>query len=319
MNGGAVKNNSSSHDVRGEPSRTGSAGSAPDGGIIGRIRDLLPTLPEAQGTTARLILEDPAAAARMTILDLADACGVSTGSVTRFCRTLSLPGYSALRLALASDSGRSEHDTWQDNIGRDISESEDVRAVAAAISAGVRQTVGETLARVDLAAVERAAAAIAQARRVEICGAGGSGSMAAEFQQRIYRIGVPAWWSADTHVALTGAALLGPRDVLLALSHSGRTREITDLAAEAASRGASTVAVVGDPGSPLARRVDTVLATTVTDEGPAGHTILSRHAQMAVLDLLYIAVAQRTYDQSTEAMAATTEAVRPYKHPHDRQ
>jgi DNA-binding MurR/RpiR family transcriptional regulator len=34
---------------------------------------------------------------------------------------------------------------------------------------------------------------------------------------------------------------------------------------------------------------------------------------MAVLDLLYVAVAQRTYDQTTEAMAATAEAVRPYK------
>ncbi|MEW2546850.1 MurR/RpiR family transcriptional regulator [Streptomyces sp. NPDC047002] len=284
-------------------------------GVTDRIRELLPTLPEAQHTTARLILEDPAAAARMTILDLADACGVSTGSITRFCRSLGLPGYSALRLALATDTGRSERETWRANIGRDISESEDVSAVAAAISAGVRHTVGETLARVDLAAVEQAAAAIAAARRVEICGAGGSGSTAAEFHQRVYRIGVPAWCTADTQVALTGAALLGPRDVLLAVSHSGRTREITDLAAEAASRGAATVAVVGDPASPLARRVDTVLATTVTAEGPADHTILSRHAQMAVLDLLYIALAQRTYGQSTEAMAATTEAVSPYKHP----
>ncbi|MFF0791881.1 MurR/RpiR family transcriptional regulator [Streptomyces spiralis] len=287
---------------------------AVDGGIVGRIRALLPDLPEAQRTTAALILDDPAAAARMTILDLADACKVSTGSITRFCRTLALPGYSALRLALASDTGRSEQETWQANIGRDISEKDDIRLVASAISAGVRHAVGATLAAIDLDAVEQAASAIARAPRVEICGAGGSGSMGAEFQQRVYRIGVPAWSWSDTQVALTGAALLGPDDVLLALSHSGRTREVTDLAAEAASRGATTVAVVGDLDSPLARRVDLVLATTVPDDGPGHHTVLSRHAQMAVLDLLYIAIAQRTYDQSTEAMAATSEAVRPYKH-----
>ncbi|MBC2866926.1 MurR/RpiR family transcriptional regulator [Streptomyces mexicanus] len=287
---------------------------AGDGGIVGRIRELLPELPEAQRTTAESILDDPAAAARMTILDLADACGVSTGSITRLCRTLGLPGYSALRLALASDTGRSGQETWQANIGRDISEKDDIRLVASAISAGVRHAVGATLAAIDLDAVEQAASAIARARRVEICGTGGSASMGAEFQQRVYRIGVPAWSWSDTQVALTGAALLGPDDVLLALSHSGRTREVTDLAAEAASRGATTVAVVGDLDSPLARRVDLVLATTVPDDGPGHHTVLSRHAQMAVLDLLYIAVAQRTYDQSTEAMAATSEAVRPYKH-----
>lgn len=286
---------------------------AMDGGIVDRIRELLPDLPEAQRSTAALILDDPAAAARMTIVDLAEACGVSTGSVTRFCRTLALPGYSALRLALASDTGRSVRETWQANMGRGISEHDDIRQVARAIAAGVRHAVGETLGGLDLAAVERAADLVAAARRVEICGAGGSGSMGAEFQQRVYRIGVPAWSWSDTQVALTGAALLGPQDVLLALSHSGRTREVTDLAAEAASRGATTVAVVGDLDSPLARRVDLVLATTVPDDGPGHSTILSRHAQMAVLDLLYIAIAQRTYDQSTEAMAATSEAVRPYK------
>ncbi|GLW01413.1 hypothetical protein [Streptomyces lavendulae] len=41
--------------------------------------------------------------------------------------------------------------------------------------------------------------------------------------------------------------------------------------------------------------------------------VLARHAQMAVLDVLYVAVAQRTYDSTTVAMAATQEAVRPYR------
>jgi DNA-binding MurR/RpiR family transcriptional regulator len=284
-----------------------------DEGVVDRIRELLPALPEAQRTAAALILDDPAAVARMTILDLADACRISTGSITRFCRTLGLPGYAALRIALASDTGRTGRDTWRANMGGQISEHDELSRVADAVSAGVRQAVGETLARLDLAAVEAAASAIAGARRGEICGVGGSAAMGAEFQQRIFRIGVPAWSWSDTQIALTGAALLGPHDVMLALSHSGRTREVTELAAEAAARGATCVAISNDPQSPLARRVDLLLATTVRTDGPGHHTILSRHAQMAVLDLLYVAVAQRTYDQTTEAMAATAEAVRPYK------
>jgi len=285
---------------------------ATDDGVVDRIRELLPGLPEAQRATAVLILDDPAAVARMTILDLADACKVSTGSITRFCRSLGLPGYAALRIALASDSGRSGRETWQANIGQ-ISEHDELGQVAEAISAAVRHSVGETLSRLDLSAVERAASVIAGARRVEICGVGGSAGMGTEFQHRIFRIGVPAWSWSDTQVALTGAALLGPQDVMVAISHSGRTREVTDLAAEAAAQGATTVAITNDLGSPLARRVDLVLATAVRTDAPGHATILSRHAQMAVLDLLYIAVAQRTYDQSTEAMAATSEAVRPYK------
>jgi DNA-binding MurR/RpiR family transcriptional regulator len=284
-------------------------------GVVERIRALESGLPEAQRSAAALILDDPAAAARMTILDFADACGVSTGSVTRFCRSLGLPGYAALRIALASDTGRTERETWQANIGRQISENDELARVAEAISAAVRHSVGETLARLDLAAVERAASAIAGARRVEICGTGGSAGMGTEFQHRVFRIGVPAWSWSDTQVALTGAALLGPLDVMLAISHSGSTREVVDLAAEAAARGATTVGLTNDPRSPLARRVDVLLSTSVHPDAPGHASILSRHAQMAVLDLLYIAVAQRTYDQTTEAMAATTQAVSPYKQP----
>ncbi|SEG92242.1 transcriptional regulator, RpiR family [Actinacidiphila yanglinensis] len=288
---------------------------ATDDGVVERIRGLMPELPEAQRATAALILDDPASVARMTILDLAEACGVSTGSITRFCRSLGLPGYAALRIALASDSGRTGRETWQENIGRQISENDGLAQVAGAISAAVRHSVGETLDRLDLPAVERAASAIAGARRVEICGTGGSAGMGTEFQHRIFRIGVPAWSWSDTQVSLTGAALLGPLDVMLAISHSGTTREVTDLAAEAAARGATTIALTNDPRSPLARRVDLLLTTAVPTDAPGHASILSRHAQMAVLDLLYVAVAQRTYDQSTEAMAATAEAVRPYKQP----
>lgn len=42
-------------------------------------------------------------------------------------------------------------------------------------------------------------------------------------------------------------------------------------------------------------------------------SILARHAQPAVLDVLYVAVARRTFEQYREALAVTTEAVRPYK------
>ena len=57
------------------------------------------------------------------------------------------------------------------------------------------------------------------------------------------RIRVPVWYRSDSHTALTNAALLGPGDVAIGLSHSGRTREVIETLAEAADHGALTVAV----------------------------------------------------------------------------
>lgn len=282
-------------------------------GIIERVRELLPALPDAQRALAELVLADPAAVARMTILELAERCAVSTGTITRFCRALGMNGYAPLRIALASDSGRTGHGTWAAHIGSDVTEADDIRRVADVIAANVGHVVTQAIGNVDLAAMDRAAGLVAAARRAEVYGVGGSGATASEFQQRLYRIGVSAWTHTDTHQALTGAALMTRGDVLVALSHSGRTREVLDLVAEASARGATVVAITNDSGSPVARAADLVLATGVHEIGRRTETIMGRHAQLAVLDVLYIAIAQRTFEQTRKAMAITADAVRPYK------
>ncbi|MEU9714051.1 hypothetical protein [Streptomyces sp. NPDC047976] len=63
----------------------------------------------------------------------------------------------------------------------------------------------------------------------------------------------------------------------------------------------------------MAAQAELTLATCVRASGLRAEAVLARHAQMTVLDVLYIAVAQRTYARTTEAMAATQEAVRPYR------
>ncbi|SEH02605.1 DNA-binding transcriptional regulator, MurR/RpiR family, contains HTH and SIS domains [Nonomuraea solani] len=286
----------------------------PSSGIIERIRGLLPTMPDAQRSLAELVLGDPAAVARMTIVELAERCGVSTGTITRFCRALGMNGYAALRIALASDSGRIGGGTWAAHIGTDVTEGDDIRRVANVISANIGRVVAEAIGNLDLAAVDRAASLLAAARRVMVYGVSGSATTALGFQQRLYQIGVPAWFDTDTHVALAGAALMTRGDVLVVVSHNGRTREVCDLTDEARSHGARTIAVTNDLASPVARRAELALATAVYEMGSSDtENILARHAQLAVLDVLYIAIAQRTFEQTREAIAITTEAVRPYK------
>ncbi|MFI9596460.1 MurR/RpiR family transcriptional regulator [Nonomuraea sp. NPDC052265] len=282
-------------------------------GVVARIAEMAPSMPEAQRTIADLVLTDPGAVARLTILDLADRCGVSTGSVTRLCRSLGLNGYAELRLALASDSGRSKAEPWSLSIGADVTEHDGLPRIAEVVSAAIAQATTETLAGLDLAAAARACSLIAAARRVWVFGAGGSSTVASELQQRLYHVGVPAWTSTDTHIALSGTALLGPGDVVVAISHSGRTKEVVDLVSEAMSHGAATIAICNDPASPLAARAELTLLTRVAQTGFRTEAMAARHGQLAVIDVLFITVAQRTFDQAGETMAAAQQAVQPYK------
>ena len=127
---------------------------------------------------------------------------------------------------------------------------------------------------------------------------------------RLERIRVPVWYRSDTHTALTNAALLGPGDVAIGLSHCGRTREVIEMLAEAADHGALTVAVTSFARSPLAEVADVVFTTSVHETTFRLAALSALHSQLLVLDLIYVAVAQRTYERTAEALELTARAVR---------
>jgi DNA-binding MurR/RpiR family transcriptional regulator len=163
--------------------------------------------------------------------------------------------------------------------------------------------------------VDRVASAIAEAGRVEITGLGSSGTAGQEMAFRLERIRVPVWYRPDTHRALTNAALLRSGDVAIGLSHSGRTREVIEALAEAGDQGALTVAITSFARSPLAEVADIVLTTSVHETTFRLAALSALHSQLVVLDLIYVAVAQRTFDRTAEALEFTVRAVDAHRLP----
>src|SRR5688572_3261894 len=192
------------------------------GGLLGRLRTDGPQMPEALSKIAETILTDPESAAHASIVDLAERSGTSTATVTRFSRTLGFRGYANLRVAIATETGRAAQARWDTDISSDIAPEDPLTHVLSVVTAADTRAIQDTAAGLDTAAVERVAAAIAEANRVEIFGLGSSGTSAREMAFRLERIRVPVWHRTDSHTALTNAALLLPGDVAIGLSHSGR-------------------------------------------------------------------------------------------------
>jgi DNA-binding MurR/RpiR family transcriptional regulator len=282
-------------------------------GVLGRIRMEATSLPDALQRVAELILDDPGGCAQASIVDLAERAGTSTATVTRFCRTLGFPGYAALRVALATESGRAAQDRWDTDIDGEIAPGDSLERVLGVIAKADARAIQETAAGLDLAQVGQVADAIATASRVELFGLGSSGTAGREMAFRLERIRVPCWFRPDAHTALTNAALLGPGDVAIGLSHSGRTREVIETLAVAAEQGALTVAVTSFARSPLAEAADVVLTTSVHETTFRLAALSALHSTLLALDLIYVAVAQRTYERTTEAFEVTARAVQAHR------
>ena len=289
-------------------SRTAGAPIAPEGDIIAQLRSLLPSLAPAEQRVGEVVVGDPGRAAQLTITDLARQAGTSETTVIRFCRSVGVASYPALRLLVATWAGRTAAGD-QPRLSPEIEPGDDLESVVARIGQSVATAARETAGGLDLAALERATSAILRADRIDVYGVSASALVAADLQHKLHRIGLSAWTWSDPHLALTSSANLGPGDAVVAISHSGTTADTLDPVLEAREHGAHVVAITNFAQSPIAAHADSVL-TTVSDETTfRSGAMASRIAALVVVDCLFVSVAKRHWVSTTDALVRTSQAV----------
>ncbi|MEP9384053.1 MurR/RpiR family transcriptional regulator [Nocardioides sp. KR10-350] len=283
-------------------------------GASSRIRAALPRMSDAMAKIGTLLIEDPSLPLRLSITELAQAAGTSPATVTRFCRAIGYAGYPTLRVGAAAEQGRASGDeTWKADIGREFHPGDSPTDVVRTLVNAHSVALASTADAIDPDLIARVAAAVASSGHVDIYGIGGSAGMAVELQARLYRIGINAHAWSEVHVALTSAALLGETAVAIAFSNTGRTEETIEMLTLAKSSGAFSVAVTSDPTSPLAEVADAHLAAVAPGAYLQPDDLSAKHAQLFVIDLLYLLVAQQDFSRTTSLLAASAAAVSPHR------
>ncbi|WP_418276364.1 MurR/RpiR family transcriptional regulator [Isoptericola jiangsuensis] len=285
-----------------------------DGDLLVRLRQMLPDLRPAEQRIAETVLADPVSVVGATIADLATRAGVSQASVVRFCRTAGYEGYPGFRIDLARTTSRRAAEHERSGVAEgEITRDDDLADVVSKIAFHEARTIEGTARSIDLQALERTVRAVVDADRVDVYGVGASGLTAQDLGQKLARIGLVCFAPVDSHQQLQSAAVLGPGSVAIGISHTGRTVEVHQALSLARRRGATTVTVTNFPASPLARVSDVVLTTSVRETQFRTGALASRIAQLAVIDFLFVNVAQRRFDATSEALKHTYEAVQQHR------
>lgn len=277
--------------------------------LTARIRAVLPRLQPAMRRVGEYITDQPSKVAEMTISALAQAVDTSETTVIRFCREMGLPGYMQLRLALATEQGARNKSDIRYEESADIAEGDDVPSVVEKIAYVDARSVADTARALSVDTVSAVVADVVKSQRVEAFGVGASAIVAADLHQKLHRIGMVSFAFADLHQAVASATLLEPGMVAIAFSHSGYTVETVEWLRLAREHGATTVAVTNVPGSPLTECADYSLFTVAMETSFRAGATGSRLAQLTIVDCLFIAIAQQTYDRSIRALEGTRAAV----------
>ncbi|MFB7249351.1 MurR/RpiR family transcriptional regulator [Microbacterium sp. NPDC056234] len=289
---------------------------ADNGAIIGRISARRQAMPVALSRIADLVISQPTAPVDLTITELAERAGSSPASVTRFCRSLGFDGYTQFRVAIATELGRgSAEQTWHTDIGAEFEPTDSPEKILRTLLKAHVRGLETTAEGIDLDAVGHAARAITTSRHVDIYGLGGSAGIAEEFQRRLHRIGINSHAWSDVHDGLASAVLQDETSVAIGVSSTGQTDETVQMLDQAGTSGAFTVAITHDDESWIAD----VAAVSITTAAPVGYLrpddMSVKHAQLFVIDLLYLFIAQQMFDPAAKRLAATAMAVSGHRRP----
>jgi len=192
----------------------------------------------------------------------------------------------------------------------DVTESDSIDETLYKISHQAAEAITDTARIVDRAALDIAAAAVINCRRLDIYGLGSSFLAATDLQLKLHRIGLTAFCWSDTHLALTSAAVLTDKDVAIAISHSGVTSETFQMMETAKKAGATIIAITNHPASPIGRLADHVLVTSAKESRFRSGAMTSRLVQLAMVDFLFVRIMQQLFSSASASLEKTFTAVK---------
>ena len=266
--------------------------------LLERLRELLPQLPPSEARVAEVLLRQPHAFMRTPVAEIAREAGTSQPTVLRFCRTMGASGLQDFKLKLAAalqlGGGGGVHPTVAGDDSLPVLAHKVVEASVRALN-----SVGTSL---DLGVVEQVVDRLAAARRVDFVGVGQSALVAQDAKLKFFRFGLVCEAHADPSMQAMSASTLGPGDLLVLISASGRSPELFDAIAIARAGGAAVVSI-GAPGSPVDALADHVLHALPVDDPDTHLPMLGRLQHLLIVDLLAVALAQRQGEPGRERLA----------------
>lgn len=230
--------------------------------LIDRMRLEAPEMNRAERSVAEIILADIDGATRISTKDLSTQAQVSEPTVVRFARRMGCDGFTDFKIRLAQ-----EYAIGRMYLAAERQQPADTgNEVAEHVYNATVQALAMAFNDHDPQAIEAAVDVLDKARRVFCFGVGGSSAnVAAEAENRLFRLDVAASSTADPYQQRVMAATCGPEDVLLIFSVTGKPRSLLDSAEIARSQGAGVVAVT-DPPSPLAALASVLVPLQAFDE-----------------------------------------------------
>ena len=275
-----------------------------DKNVYAAIQSQYSTLSKVGKRIADYILADPVHITSISIQQMAAELDIAESSIIRFCKIVGCAGFSEVKLLLAKYSPKSVRTIFED-----LSETDSISTISESVFSRNIDTLERALQLLDFEKIEQAVGVLSRAENILILGVGASGTIAEDFYIRLMRIGVRAVSLTDSHLMQIQASQCGPDTAVIAISHTGKTREIVSAVRTARECGAPTIGITGYPDTSLKEVSDICLELY----SPEQLFVSPRVAQFSLIDTLYVSLAIRRKDSVVQNIARMNEVLKPFR------
>lgn len=251
------------------------------GNIFVELKSSYDFLTKTEKKICDALLRDPKAFIGYSMAELSRECNVSQGSINNFSKKFSCGGFAALKLEIAA--GLSAHN---EKIFTAIDKKQGIKD---AMELKIEENISafkNTLQINDEVQFKAAADKIMNAEKIEIYGVFHSGIAARDFCYQLLQLGIPASYISDTLIGFVAAETLTPRGLLIAVSSTGRTKEIVEAAQIARKNNVPIISITSNKYSPLAKLSDAVLITAGSNTTISDRQNEVRLSQLLIIDTL---------------------------------
>lgn len=247
---------------------------------LDKIQSHLELLSKSERKVAEVILASPQTAIHSSIATLARMADVSEPTVNRFCRRLDTKGFPDFKLHLAQSLANGTP-----YVNRNVEEDDSVDAYTSKIFESVMASLDTVKANLDIAAINRAVDLLTQAKKISFFGLGASAAVAHDAMNKFFRFNIPVVYFDDIVMQRMSCMNSGEGDVVVLISHTGRTKNLVEMA-HLARENDATVLAITSRDTPLAQAATLALLLDVPEDTDVYMPMVSRIAQLTLIDVL---------------------------------
>lgn len=261
-------------------------------------------LTKTEQKAAKYILDHAQDVIYYSVTELAEKADVGETSVLRLCRKLKFKGFQDFKLSLAQDLVRPT-----DHLHNEVTEQDDPAALKHKVISTHLQILEQTRELLNREQLAKTIDLIAGAESIHFFGVGSSGLSAAQAAHSFSRIGIRSYAKQDTHFQAIEASLMDERSVAIGLSISGSTKDTIDNLQLAKAAGAKVIAITSNARSPITKLANHSLLMVAKENPLQGSSMSAKISQLAIIDILNVAVALRMKDDALRNREKTAKAI----------